>query len=114
MPTLQVQTNVPLEGDAIDRFFAAATDVVATALGKPPSFVQVSLTTTAMSFAGTTAPTAFVLLTSLGKVEEAAPVASRALADLLTAHLGVQPGRAYIQFFDCPRHMMALNGTPFG
>lgn len=64
------------------------------ALGKPPSFVQVSLTTTAMSFAGTTAPTAYVSLTSLGKVEEAAPVASRALAELLTAHLGVEPGRA--------------------
>lgn len=30
MPTLQVQTNVPLTGDAADRFFAAATEVVAT------------------------------------------------------------------------------------
>lgn len=30
MPTLQVQTNVALKGDAADRFFAAATEVVAT------------------------------------------------------------------------------------
>jgi phenylpyruvate tautomerase len=68
---------------------------------------------TAMQFAGTDEPLAYLELKSIGLPNALIAPASKALCDLITEETGVATNRIYIEFTDAPRHMWGWNGGTF-
>lgn len=114
MPTLIIQTNAVLSPERRQTALAAASALVARELGKPESYVMVSLQTNPdMRFAGGDDPLAYLELKSLGLPEARTPQLSAALCGLMTEHFGVPAARVYIEFASPPRHLFGWNGGTF-
>jgi phenylpyruvate tautomerase PptA (4-oxalocrotonate tautomerase family) len=114
MPFLKIQTNHPLPEPEAKALAARASALVAEQLGKPERYVMVSVeNNTAMQFAGTDAPLAFMELKSIGLPETATADISSALCQLVAADTGIEPDRIYIEFSDAPRKMWGWNNSTF-
>jgi len=114
MPTLKIQTNVPIDAPAAQALVQRASNEVATLLGKPERYVMVIVEpVTAMSFGGDAAPAAYLELKSLGLDEGRTPMLSAALCTLVEVSLGVPQDRVYIEFSAPPRHMFGFDGGTF-
>ena len=84
MPLLRIQTNAAIDDQTNELLLGEASKVVARELGKPESFVMIAVeAATQMMFAGSSSPTAFLELRSIGLNEIAAPSLSQALCDLI-------------------------------
>ena len=98
-------------GNGLDNSDAlkALSTAVASATGKPESYVLVSLRTdVALSFGGSEAPAAFGDLLSIGAVGGAKnKTISKAVSDVVTAKLGVPSSRFYLSITD-------MKGSDFG
>lgn len=115
MPYLRIRTNQSIEQPTKMQFLKAASAETAKLLGKPESYVMVSLEDRqAMLFAGTDEPLCAARLASLGFSEERSSEISEALTLLMERHLGVAPNRIYIEFVSPPRHLWGYNGGTFG
>jgi len=114
MPFLKIQTNTELPPPRAKALAASASALVAEQLGKPERYVMTSVEhNSAMQFAGTDAPLAYLELKSIGLSESATADASRALCQLVAAETGVEPDRIYIEFSDTPRKMWGWNSGTF-
>jgi phenylpyruvate tautomerase len=114
MPYLKIQTNQRLSDTAAKSLASRGSALVAKLLGKPEAYVMVSVeSNTAMQFAGTDEPLAYLELKSIGLPDAIIVSASRALCDLVAADTGVAVNRIYIEFTDAPRHMWGWNGGTF-
>jgi phenylpyruvate tautomerase len=114
MPFLKIQTNQPLDGATAKALAAKASGRVAEFLGKPEAYVMVTVeTNTAMQFAGSDEPLAYLELKSIGLPKTITASASRALCDLVAGETGVPANRIYIEFSDAPRQMWGWNGATF-
>jgi len=114
MPYLNIQTNVKINDDDQAALLHKASQVAATALGKPESYVMVHLDAgKAMLFAGSDAPLAYLQLKSLGLPETKTGDLSSALCALMQTELGIDPGRVYIEFAGPERHMWGWNSDTF-
>jgi phenylpyruvate tautomerase PptA (4-oxalocrotonate tautomerase family) len=114
MPTLRIVTNVDVPAEDRAAFLTRASRGVAEMLGKPESYVMVILETGRdMLFAGTSAPTAYVELKSLGLAETKTTDYSGRLCDLLADALGIPGERTYIEFASPPRHLFGWNHATF-
>lgn len=114
MPTLKILTNVETHAAQRKPILEAASSKVAEALGKPESYVLVSLQINPdMLFAGDDAPLAYLELKSLGLPEDKTATLSAALSSLMAEHFGVPSSRVYIEFASPPRHMFGWNGGTF-
>ena len=89
---------------------------MAAATGKPESYVLVSLRTdTPLLFGGTEAPAAYGELLSIGAIGGAKNKAiSKAIADVVSAKLGVDANRFYLSFHDSAASDFGWNGSTFG
>jgi phenylpyruvate tautomerase PptA (4-oxalocrotonate tautomerase family) len=114
MPFLKIQTNHPLAQADARSLAAKSSRMVAELLGKPEAYVMVSVeTVTAMQFAGTDEPLAYLELKSIGLPKTITSPASRALCDLVAGETGIATNRIYIEFTNAPRHMWGWNGDTF-
>jgi len=114
MPFLKIQTNQTIQATLSESLIKLASGEVAKLLGKPESYVLVSLEyNSAMCFAGTDAPLAYLELKSIGLPESATQKLSEALCDLVQNQLGVDRNRIYIEFADASRAMWGWNGGTF-
>jgi phenylpyruvate tautomerase len=114
MPFLKIRTNQRLAEPVAKSLASKASARVAELLGKPESYVMVSVETGAdMLFAGTDEPLAYLELKSIGLPQSITAPASRALCDLVAGETGVATNRIYIEFTDAPRHMWGWNGGTF-
>jgi len=114
MPFLKIQTNQPLTEASAKSLAEKASGRVAELLGKPESYVMVTVeTNAAMQFAGSDDPLAYLELKSIGLPKSITASASRVLCDLVAAETGVDAGRIYIEFSDAPRQMWGWNGATF-
>ena len=112
MPVFQVNTNVAVADK--DGFLADASSLVASALGKPESYVMIQLSDEqTMSFAGTVEPLAFCELKSLGLDSSQTAELSKQLCDFLNTKLGIEVSRIYIEFAAPERDMFGWNGGTF-
>ncbi|HID37061.1 MAG TPA: hypothetical protein EYP39_06795 [Ghiorsea sp.] len=112
MPVFQVNTNVEVTDK--DGFLLDASRLVASALGKPESYVMIQLSDNQhMSFAGTSEPLAFCTLKSLGLKSSQAAELSKQLCDFLHTKLGIEVSRIYIEFAAPERAMFGWNGSTF-
>jgi phenylpyruvate tautomerase PptA (4-oxalocrotonate tautomerase family) len=114
MPFLKILTNRELSETDARSLAAQSSTLVADQLGKPERYVMTSVeTNTAMQFAGTNEPLAYLELKSIGLPESITADVSHALCELVSAVTGIEPGRIYIEFADAPRKMWGWNGGTF-
>jgi phenylpyruvate tautomerase PptA (4-oxalocrotonate tautomerase family) len=112
MPLLQITTNVSVDDAAV--LAKAASRLTADLLSKPESYVMVHINAGAqLWFAGSDEPAAHIKLKSLGLPEASTGKYSAALCDFIEQHLGVPPGRTYIEFSGPPRHLWGWNSSTF-
>ena len=114
MPLLTITTNISLDESAAQALCGKASSHVASLLGKPESYVMVSLQTgTVMSFAGDDSPCTMLELKSLGLPEQQTTAFSESLCDFLNQQAGIPTGRIYIQFSNPERHMWGWDRKTF-
>lgn len=114
MPMLTIQTNVEMDGKAIQNLITRASADVAAELGKPERYVMVALQTRQdMLFAGTDAPLAYLELKSIGLQESQTQGLSASLAQIVDEHMNIPADRVYIEFSCAPRKMWGWNGGTF-
>ncbi len=114
MPYLKIQTNLPLTRKAERTILREASTLVATELEKPESLVMIALQPdTAMLFAGSDEPVAFLELKSIGLPARKTRKLSQALCALIETHLGIAPERVYVKFIDVNRGMWGWKGDTF-
>lgn len=114
MPYLKIQTNLPLSKKAGQTVLKSASALVATELEKPESFVMVALEPdTAMLFAGSDDPVAFLELKAIGLPAKQTKALSAALCALIEEHLGIPRDRVYVKFIDVHHSMWGWKGDVF-
>ena len=112
MPVLQITTNVTI--DNADALAKQASSLAAEILGKPESYVMVSINGAAdLIFAGTNDPCAHLMLKSLGLPESETRTYSEKLCGFIEQQLGVSPSRTYIEFINPERHMFGWDNRTF-
>jgi len=116
MPTLNIITNCTVDRVAASDLVREASSLVASLIGKPESYVMVSLRPeTTMCFGGTEDPTAYLEVVSLGSIGgEKNKSISAGLCGFLQKKIGVPPNRTYIQFVDPKRSDFGFNSSTFG
>ncbi len=114
MPLLKIQTNQAISADRQQALVRAASQQVAALLGKPERYVMVSYEhNTAMLFAGTDAPLAYLELKSIGLPTTKTGAFSKALCVFIHQELGIDAERIYIEFADAERTFWGWNGGTF-
>jgi phenylpyruvate tautomerase PptA (4-oxalocrotonate tautomerase family) len=114
MPYLAIQTNQKLGADQTATLLQKSSKTVSDILGKPESYVMVSIQDAVpMLFAGKPDPAAYLQLKSLGLPESSTADFSRALCDVVNQELAVAPERIYIEFSEPERHMWGWNNETF-
>lgn len=114
MPYLMIQTNLPLGKKAERAILRNASTLVAELLSKPESFVMIALESdTAMLFAGSDDPVAFLELKSIGLAARKTKDLSEALCKLIEGHLGIPRDRVYVKFIDVKGSMWGWKGDTF-
>jgi phenylpyruvate tautomerase len=115
MPTVNLQTNVPVDSVVTSDILKDASKAVARILGKPESYVMVILKGgVPMSFGGSEEPTAYGELVSIGGLTpDKNKQLSAALAEILSSKLSVPPSRFYIKFYDVKASNFGWNGKTF-
>ena len=112
MPVLQITTNVTVDAKA--SIAKQASGLVAGMLGKPESYVMISVEDNAtLIFAGSDDPCAHLVLKSLGLPENQTPVFSEKLCGFVEQQLGISPSRTYIEFISPERHMFGWDNRTF-
>ena len=112
MPVLQITTNVTI--DNADALAKQASKLAAEILGKPESYVMVSINGAAeLIFAGSNDPCAHLMLKSLGLPESETRTYSEKLCGFIEQQLGVLPSRTYIEFSNPERHMFGWDNRTF-
>ena len=114
MPLLKIQTNVNVPEGKRDGLLKNASRTVAQQLGKPESYMMVTLETEQpMVFAGTDEPTAFMDLKAIGLPAGKTGQLAALLCDLAKTELGVPKERVYINFADVPANLWGWNAETF-
>lgn len=114
MPYLMVQTNLTVDDDKKSNLLASLSATTAESLGKPESYVMVSLRDNVpMLFAGSDAPLAYLELKSIGLPENKTSALSSTLCSSINQALGIDTDRVYIEFSDAPRAMWGWDNHTF-
>ena len=115
MPLLKIQTNTGLSAEQSRALLSRGTDLIVEKMGKPREYVQVVVQPDqAIAFGGSTEPSAFVELRSLGMPEETAKTLSAEICGIMEQEASIPAARVFINFFDIPRPMWGWNGKTFG
>ncbi|VDD97016.1 unnamed protein product [Enterobius vermicularis] len=114
MPVFTINTNIPADKIPAD-FCQKTSKLVASALGKPESYVCVCVKAgLPMTFGGSSEPCASCEIRSIGAVGRDY---NRSHASKLYPHLsqtlGLAGNRVYIEFIDVSASTMAFNGSTF-
>ena len=114
MPLLKIQTNQKITADVKQLAIKAASELVASEIGKPERYVMVAFEPTQpMVFAGSDKPCAYLELKSIGMTEDKAKSLSTVLCEFVDSQLGIPADRIYIEFTDAPGTMWGWNGSTF-
>ena len=115
MPYFSILTSSPLKTSATEDLTKKASRFAAELLGKPEAYVMAVVSPrTAMTFAGSDTPAAFVELKSVGLPEAQCNNFADKISTFVRTELGIDAGRVFIDFTDLPRSRFAWNGKTFG
>jgi hypothetical protein len=114
MPYFCIDTNQIQDSASTRALMKKASAFIAELLGKPESYVMVSIKPeTPLTFAGTDDPAAFVRLKSIGLPRDRCPEFSEKICGFIHQELGVPMDRVYIDFKDIDRFLFGWNGKTF-
>eukprot|EP00252_Welwitschia_mirabilis_P002396 TRINITY_DN1233_c0_g1_i1.p1 TRINITY_DN1233_c0_g1~~TRINITY_DN1233_c0_g1_i1.p1 ORF type:complete len:116 (-),score=13.44 TRINITY_DN1233_c0_g1_i1:157-504(-) len=115
MPMLHLTTNVPVDAVVTSDILKDASKTVAKIIGKPESYVMISLTGgVPISFGGTEEPAAFGELISIGGLGPSVNgKLSAAISEILESKLSVSKSRFYIKFYDSQGSYIGFRGSTF-
>lgn len=114
MPYMKIQTNQDISEATQKTLLEKASATVARELGKPESYVMVTIDPPRpMFFAGSDEPAAYLELKSIGLPGSSTKELSAALCDLVSKELSIDQSRVYIEFANAERNMWGWNGTTF-
>ncbi len=112
MPLFELTTNTNI--DDVQSLAKLASELTATILGKPESYVMVKIMPQQhLIFAGTEEPAAHVKLKSLGLPETDTADLSARICTFISSELGINSTRIYIEFSNPERHMWGWDGRTF-
>lgn len=114
MPYFSIETNRKFETAETQEAMKKASSLLAGLLGKPESYVMISIKpNTPLIFAGTDAPAAFVRLKSIGLAKDRCAEFSEKICAFIEKDLGVPKDRVFIDFKDLERSTFGWNGGTF-
>lgn len=116
MPLIRVQLSVSVDGDRQSKLMTALSSTVASALGKPESYMMVVLEQqTPILLGASDDPAALVEIRSVGTIsgQQARDLSSRVSA-VISGATGVGADRIYSNFAGVPGAMWGHDGSTFG
>ena len=114
MPYFSVGTNQKLDETSTLAVMKKASSFIAGLLGKPESYVMISINPgISLTFAGTSDPSAFVRLKSIGLPKDRCTELSEKICRFIGQELQVPKDRIFIEFKDLDRDMFGWNGKTF-
>ena len=112
MPLINLRTSLAAV-ESRDELLLELSAMLAEQTGKPEDYVMTLLETDVpMTFAGSSAPAAFVEIKSIGALRP--PAMTAAFCELITARTGIPADRTLITFDDVPASALGWNGRTFG
>ena len=114
MPYFSIETNQDLAPAANQELLKKTSAFISELLGKPESYVMVSIQPgTPLIFGGGDKPAAFVRLKSIGLPVDRCPELSEKICHLIEQELGVPKDRVFIDFKDLQGNQFGWNGKTF-
>jgi phenylpyruvate tautomerase len=114
MPYLKLNTNATLTSDQSSQLLGRLSKVMAQETDKPERYVLVEIhENKTMSFAGSTAPLAYLECKSIGLNPVQAKSISAVVSNILKDSLQINGDRIYIEFSNCPSEFWGWNGSTF-
>ena len=114
MPYFSIETNQTTDQVSSPEFMKKTSEFIAALLGKPESYVMISLKPgTSLIFGGSDKPAAFVRLKSIGLPKDRCSELSAKICGYITEELGVPKDRVFIDFKDLERNLFGWNGKTF-
>ena len=114
MPYFSIETNQSIDRTANQQLLKKTSAFIADLLGKPESYVMISIQPDKpLVFGGSDEPAAFVRLKSIGLPVDRCPELSEKICHLIERKLGVPKERVFIDFKDLARNMFGWNGNTF-
>ncbi len=115
MPSILVQSNAVLTGEAGQQLLASLSQAVAETIGKPERYVLASLAPASLLMSGQAGPAAWVEVRSIGGLtaEVNGRLAER-ICNLLARAANIKGDRVYLNFMDVPAPNWGWNGETFG
>jgi len=115
MPLLQLQTATPIADDKQQPLLSALSKILSESIGKPESYVMVTLRSGPMLMGGTTGDAAFADVRSIGGLGGSTnkQIAQQVCA-LLQEQLGISSNRVFLNFTDVSASHWGWNGSTFG
>jgi len=116
MPLVRVQLSVALDAAAEQSILKSLSSAVASALGKPESYMMAVLEPkAALLMGGSAGPAAFCEVRSVGTISGAqAKSLSGAICEILSAQAKVPGERIYLNLAGVPGAMWGHDGGTFG
>ncbi|MBD3882784.1 hypothetical protein IFO70_13510 [Phormidium tenue FACHB-886] len=116
MPLIKVQTSIaaPNASD-VTALLTTLSGSLAKHTGKPEAYVMTAFEpNVAMTFGGTTEPTCYIEIKSVGTMNPAQTQAmSQDFCQKIEQAIGVPKNRTYIEFADAKGSMWGWNGSTF-
>ncbi|MEZ5583913.1 MAG: phenylpyruvate tautomerase MIF-related protein [Candidatus Competibacteraceae bacterium] len=115
MPLLQLQTATPVADDKQPALLSALSKIVSESIGKPESYVMVSLRSGPLMMGGAAGDAAFADVRSIGGLGGGTnkQIAQKVCA-LLQDQLGIPANRVFLNFTDVGASHWGWNGGTFG
>ena len=115
MPLLKLETTVALSDEKRQSLLPALSKIVCETLGKPESYVMVTINPAAILMSGKSGDAAFVDIRSIGGLSLGVnQQLSKKISTLLNQLLGIAPNRIYLNFSDIDAANWGWNGSTFG
>ncbi|NJN47141.1 MAG: hypothetical protein HC808_12400 [Candidatus Competibacteraceae bacterium] len=115
MPLLQLQTATPVADEQQQTLLSALSKILSESIGKPESYVMVTLRSGPLMMAGAAGDAAFADVRSIGGLGGGTnkQIAQKVCA-LLQEQLGIASNRVFLNFTDVSASHWGWNGSTFG
>ncbi len=114
MPYFEIQTNLKMDEKKATQLAEAASAHIAGLLGKPEKYVMVGIRQgIPMLFGGSAAPSAYLILKSIGLAAEDCTGLSKDICAFIEKQIGIAADRIYIDFANIDPRMFGWNSATF-
>jgi len=115
MPLIKLETSAELTEEKKAELLPIMSRTISEEIGKPETYVMVTLSQCGIMMSGTEQPAAFADVRSIGGLtHDVNKAISDRICTLLKDKLGIPPDRVYLNFTDIARSHWGWNRSTFG